>query len=61
MTGGLFPPPKAAPIVLRPYQHEAVGAVYDHLRRRDDNPCIVIPTAGGKTPVMATICRDAVQ
>ena len=46
---------------LRPYQKEAVAAVYDHLRRRDDHPCVVIPTAGGKTPVMATICRDAVQ
>lgn len=47
-------------ITLRPYQLEAVEAVYDHLRTRDDNPCVVIPTAGGKTPVMATICRDAV-
>ncbi len=46
---------------LRPYQHEAVQAVYQHLRSRDDNPCVVIPTAGGKTPVMATICRDAVM
>ncbi|MCC6909082.1 MAG: DEAD/DEAH box helicase family protein, partial [Phycisphaerales bacterium] len=46
---------------LRPYQREAVEAVYHHLRIRDDNPCIVIPTAGGKTPVMATICRDAVS
>lgn len=46
---------------LRPYQREAVAAVYDHLRSRDDHPCVVIPTAGGKTPVMATICRDAVQ
>ncbi|MGC9455859.1 MAG: DNA N-6-adenine-methyltransferase [Phycisphaerae bacterium] len=47
-------------ISLRPYQQEAVTAVYDHLRSRDDNPCVVIPTAGGKTPVMASICRDAV-
>ena len=46
---------------LRPYQTEAVAAVYDYLRCRDDHPCVVIPTAGGKTPVMATICRDAVQ
>jgi DNA repair protein RadD len=46
---------------LRPYQREAVDAVYRHLRERADNPVIVIPTAGGKTPVMATICRDAVQ
>lgn len=46
---------------LRPYQRQAVEAVYDFLRTRDDNPCVVISTAGGKTAVMATICRDAVQ
>ena len=48
-------------IQLRPYQDEAVAAVYRHLRERDDNPVVVIPTAGGKTPILATICRDAVQ
>jgi len=46
---------------LRPYQREAVEAVYKFLRARNDNPCVVIPTAGGKTPVMAAICRDAVR
>jgi len=46
---------------LRPYQQESIDAVYEHLRQRDDNPCVVIPTAGGKTPVMASICRDAVK
>src|SRR5262245_29760470 len=45
---------------LRPYQVDAVEAIYRHLRERDDNPVVVIPTAGGKTPVLATICRDAV-
>ncbi|MEX1228801.1 MAG: DEAD/DEAH box helicase family protein [Planctomycetaceae bacterium] len=48
-------------MILRPYQEAAVSAVYHHLRTRDDNPCVVIPTGGGKTPVLATICRDAVQ
>jgi DNA repair protein RadD len=47
-------------ITLRDYQRAAIEAVYDHLRARDDNPCVVIPTGGGKTPVIATICRDAV-
>jgi DNA repair protein RadD len=46
-------------IELRDYQHEAVQAVYGHLRTRDDNPCVVLPTAAGKTPVMAQICKDA--
>lgn len=57
MTTAVAP---AKTITLRPYQADAVVAVYDHLRARDDNPCVVIPTAGGKTPVMANICRDAV-
>lgn len=47
-------------MILRDYQQAAVAAVYDHLRTRNDHPCVVIPTAGGKTPVMATICQDAV-
>ncbi len=45
---------------LRPYQEAAKAAVYEHLRSRTDNPCVVIPTGGGKTPVMASICKDAV-
>jgi len=48
-------------MLLRPYQQEAIVAVYTHLRNHDDNPCVVIPTAGGKTPIIASICRDAVQ
>ncbi len=48
-------------MILRPYQSDAVGAVYQHLRDRDDNPCVVIPTAGGKSPCMAAVCRDAVN
>lgn len=47
-------------MILRDYQRDAVDAVYDHLRTRDDNPCAVIPTAGGKTPIIASICKDAV-
>jgi len=48
-------------ITLRPYQREAVDSVYAHLRSRDDNPCVVIPTGAGKTYLIAEICRDAVQ
>jgi DNA repair protein RadD len=47
-------------ITLRPYQQEAVEAVYNHLRVRDDNPCVVLPTASGKTFVIAQICMDSV-
>lgn len=45
---------------LRPYQSDALAAVYEHLRTREDNPVVVIPTGGGKTAVMATLCDDAV-
>lgn len=58
MSQAAAQPPTMA---LRPYQRDAVEAVYQHLRQRDDNPCVVIPTGGGKTPVIATICRDAVS
>lgn len=47
-------------MILRPYQQEAVRAVYQHLREREGNPCVVLPTASGKTPLLAQICKDAV-
>jgi DNA repair protein RadD len=46
---------------LRNYQERAVREIYGYLRTRSGNPCVVIPTGGGKTPVIATICKDAVQ
>ena len=46
---------------LRDYQQAALDSVYHHLRTRDDNPCIVIPTGGGKTPIIARLCHDAVE
>lgn len=45
---------------LRDYQARGVEAVYDHLEKRTDNPCVVVPTGGGKTPMIARICADAV-
>jgi DNA repair protein RadD len=47
--------------ILRPYQQEAINAVRAHLMTRADNPCIVIPTAGGKTAIIAAICSDYVE
>ena len=48
-------------MILRSYQQAAISSVYDHLRTRDDNPCIVIPTGGGKTPIIARLCSDTVE
>jgi DNA repair protein RadD len=46
---------------LRYYQSDAITATYDYLRSHTGDPLIVIPTGGGKTPVIATIARDAVM
>ena len=46
---------------LRPYQQEAVDAVYAHLREKKNNPCIVLPTGTGKSVVLAKIAHDAVK
>ncbi len=46
---------------LRPYQQAAVDAVYEHLRGKETNPCIVLPTGTGKSVVIAKIVRDAVM
>ena len=53
--------PQHQPLTLRPYQREAIDAVYRHLREHDDNPCVVIPTAGGKSAILAAISSDAVS
>lgn len=45
---------------LRGYQREAVGAMWSHIRDREDNPCIVLPTGAGKGVVLAQIAKDVV-
>lgn len=61
MNQCLLSPPQAPAITLRPFQAEGIVRLYDHLRERNDNPCMVLPTAAGKTIVLGTICRDAIQ
>lgn len=46
-------------MILRPYQLAAVEAVYEHLRGKNDNPCVVLPTGTGKAVVLAQIAKDA--
>lgn len=46
---------------LRPYQRQAVDATWDYMRCASGNPAIVIPTAGGKSLVIAETARQAVQ
>ncbi len=47
-------------MILRPYQEAAICAVYEFLRTKMMNPCIVAPTGCGKSLLIATICHDAV-
>ena len=48
---------------LRPYQQLAVAAVEDHFAKFgiDLPPVVVMPTGSGKTPVIATLCRNWVR
>lgn len=40
-------------ITPRPYQEEALEALDLHIRTKETNPCVVIPTGGGKSILMA--------
>ncbi len=46
---------------LRPYQQAAIDALYQYLRTKNGNPCIVAPTGSGKSAIMSTIAHDAVD
>lgn len=46
---------------LRPYQQASVDAVWRYLRECTGNPCVVLPTGAGKTPVLAHLTRQAVE
>ena len=47
-------------MVLRPYQEDAVKAVWDYMRGTDaGNPLVVAPTGSGKSLIFAAICHDA--
>ena len=39
---------------LRPYQQSAITAIYNYFEDHHGNPLVVIPTAGGKSLVMAS-------
>lgn len=43
--------------VLRDYQQAAVDAMFDWVSRYEGHPLLVVPTGGGKTPIMGAIIR----
>ena len=46
---------------LRQYQREAVNAIYDYFTERDGHPLIVMPTASGKSFVMAAFIKETLE
>ena len=44
---------------LRWYQEAAVEAIWDSVRYGKCNPCCVVPTGGGKSLIIAELCRMA--
>ena len=40
-------------IIPRPYQQEALDALHAHICEKRANPCVVIPTGGGKSALIA--------
>lgn len=53
--------PRPNPFSLRQYQRESIDAIYKHFDAWASNPLIVIPTGGGKAPVLATFIREALE
>jgi len=47
--------------MLREYQRRSIDQLYDWLRNNDGNPCLVLPTGSGKSHIVATLCKEALQ
>ena len=48
-------------LTLRPYQQAAITAIYGYFQTHTGNPLVVIPTAGGKSLVMASFIEDVLK
>lgn len=48
-------------IELRPYQRDAIDALYSYFSASDGNPLVVMPTGTGKSVVIANFLREAVE
>jgi len=46
---------------LRPYQRAAVAAIYNYFAEKDGHPLVVIPTAGGKSIVLASFIQGVLR
>lgn len=48
-------------MILRPYQSAAIGAIYGYFAEKAGHPLVVIPTAGGKSLVMADFIKGVLE
>jgi DNA repair protein RadD len=48
-------------MILRPYQQAAIDCAWQWMRTNPGNPAIVIPTGGGKSPVMGAMARQVAE
>jgi len=48
-------------LTLRPYQSGAIQGIYNYFHEDTGNPLVVIPTAGGKSLVMATFVEGVLK
>lgn len=48
-------------LTLRPYQQAAITAIYGYFQTHTGNPLVVIPTAGGKSLVMASFMEGVLK
>ena len=48
-------------LTLRPYQNAAISSIYGYFQNNNGNPLVVIPTAGGKSLVMAAFIEGVLK
>ena len=48
-------------LTLRPYQQAAITSIYGYFQNKKGNPLVVIPTAGGKSLVMAAFIEGVLK
>lgn len=48
-------------LTLRPYQNAAISSIYGYFQTNTGNPLVVIPTAGGKSLVMASFIEGVLK
>ena len=48
-------------LTLRPYQNAAISSIYGYFQSNTGNPLVVIPTAGGKSLVMAAFIEGVLR